>query len=162
MIQELSDSLKNLFITTAKKLKGSDRRKFMAQTVQELGPGGQRRAEAELGWDRKTIRKGALELETGVDFIDAFYARGRKAAEELLPNLLVDIKAIVDSQSQTDPQFKSKRLYTRLSAAEVRRQLIRQKGYVEEDLPSVRTIATKLNTLGYHPSRVQKSKPKKK
>jgi hypothetical protein len=162
MIQVLDESLKNLLMTTAKKLKGSDRRKFMAQTVQELGRGGQRRAEAELGWDRETIRKGALELAKGFDCIDAFRARGRKAAEKLLPNLLPDLKAVVDSQSQTDPQFKSKRLYTRLSAAEVRRQLIGQKGYSEEELPTVRTIATKLNQLGYHPSRVQKSKPKKK
>jgi hypothetical protein len=42
---DLTDSLKSLFIETAKALKGSARRLFMARTVQELGPGGQRRAE---------------------------------------------------------------------------------------------------------------------
>jgi hypothetical protein len=42
---ELTDSLKALFIETVKALKGSARRLFMAQTVKELGPGGQRRAE---------------------------------------------------------------------------------------------------------------------
>jgi hypothetical protein len=47
--------------------------------------------------------------------------------EEPLPYLLDDIKAIVDSQSQTDPQFHSQRMYTRMTAAEVRRQLIVQK-----------------------------------
>ena len=42
---ELTDSLKALFIETAKALKGSARRLFMARMVKELGAGGQRRAE---------------------------------------------------------------------------------------------------------------------
>jgi len=37
---ELPDSLKTLPIETAKSLKGSARRLFMAHTVKELGPGG--------------------------------------------------------------------------------------------------------------------------
>jgi hypothetical protein len=159
---ELTDSLKALFIDTAACLKGSARRLFMARTVQELGPGGQRRAERELGWGRPTIRKGQHELASGVSCVDAFSARGRKRAEEHLPNLLTDITAIVDSQSQTDPQFRTNRLYTRLSAAEVRRQLILQKGYTDEQLPTVRTIGDKLNALNYHPTRVAKTHPQKK
>ena len=35
-----------------------------------------------------------------------------------------DLREIVKPQSQIDPSFKTERLYTRLSAAEVRRQLI--------------------------------------
>ena len=120
---ELTDSLKSLFVDTAASLKGSTRRLFMARTVKELGPGGQRRAERELGWNRMTIRKGMHELDSGFLCLDAFSARGRKRAEHHLPQLLDDIREIVDGQSQTDPQFRSKRLYTRLSAAEVRRQL---------------------------------------
>ena len=76
--------------------------------------------------------------------------------------MLKDIKDIVDSQSQTDPSFKTRRLYTRMSAAEVRRQLIEQKGYTDEELPSRQTINTKLRELDYYPKRVAKSKPKKK
>ena len=115
---ELTDELKSLLIDTAKQLKGSARRQFMARTVKALGPGGASRAEGEFGWNRKTIRKGKHEVESGITCLDAFGARGRKLAEELLPNLLVDLKAIVDGQSQTDPQFKHSRLYTRLSAPE--------------------------------------------
>ena len=77
--------------------------------------------------------------------VDAFALRGRKRAEVHLPNLLTDIQAIVDSQSQADPQFRSHRLYTRLTAAEVRRQLIAQKGYPDAVLPTAETIGTKLN-----------------
>jgi Rhodopirellula transposase DDE domain len=159
---ELTDSLKTLFTDTAKVLKSSARRLFMARTVQELGPGGQRRAERELRWNRFTIRKGMHELTSGFVCLDAFATRGRKRAEVHLPTLLDDLRAIVDSQSQTDPQFRTQRLYTRLSAAEVRRQLIAQKGYQNQALPTVQTITAKLNALGYFPKKVAKSLPQKK
>src|SRR5215213_7561396 len=145
---ELTDSLKGLLIETAETLRGSERRHFMARTVQELGPGGQRRAEGELGWCRGTIRKGMHELLSGFTCADADHARGRKRAEEHLPHLLEDITAIVDSQSQADPQFRTTRLSTRLTAAEVRRQLIAQKGYGDAELPTVEPIGAKLNALG--------------
>src|SRR5262245_42682227 len=159
---ELTDSLKALFMDTARSLKGSARRLFMARTVKELGPGGQRRAERELGWSRVTIRKGPHELESGFTCLDAFAARGRKPVEAHLPTLLRDMKAIVASQSQTDPQFRTTRLYTRLSAAEVRRQRIAQHGYADVALPTVQTLTTKLTALGYSPKKVAKSQPQKK
>ena len=158
---ELTDSLKELFIDTAKSLKGSARRIFMARTVKELGKGGQRRAERELSWNRVTIRKGKHELESGFVCIDAYSARGRKRAEDHLPNMLTDIEDIVDSQSQVDPKFRTNRLYTRLSASEVRRQLIAQ-GYTNKQLPTVQTISIKLNQLGYYPKKVAKSLPQKR
>jgi hypothetical protein len=161
MPMELTDSLKTLLIETAKSLKGSARRLFMARTVKELGPGGPQRAARELRGGRMTIRKGLHELDSGVMCVDAFALRGRKRAEAHLPNLLTDIQAIVDSQSQADPQFRSNRLYTRLTAAEVRRQLIAHKGYSDATLPTAETIGTKLNKLGYYPQKVAKSQPQK-
>ena len=64
---ELTDDLKQLFIKTADRLTGGARRIFMAQVVQVLGKGGQRRAEVELGWNRGTIRKGQHELDSGLE-----------------------------------------------------------------------------------------------
>jgi hypothetical protein len=159
---DLSDSLKLLFIETAQTLKGHTRRRFMAQIVKQLGSGGQRRAERELGWNRETIRKGLHELDSGRICLDNFTGRGRKRAEAHLPNLLTDIAAIVDSQSQADPQFRTHRLYTRLDAAEVRQQVISQKGYTDAELPTVQTLTAKLNGLGYYPQKVAKSEPKKR
>lgn len=159
---DLSDSLKKLLIETAQALKGPSRRRFMAQTVKELGKGGQRRAESELGWNRETIRKGQHEVESGFVCLDYFAGRGRKRAEEHLPDLLRDIQEIVDSQSQADPSFRSQRLYTRLDAKEVRQQLILQKGYTDNELPTVKTITSKLNELGYYPQKVAKSEPQKR
>ena len=160
-ILELTDELKATYIETAKTLKGSDRRIFMARIVRSLGYGGHSKAERELGWCRNTILKGTNELDSGVRIVDNFSARGRKKAEEKLPNLLLDIQAIVDGQSQTDPTFQTTRLYTRLSASEVRKQLIVQKGYTDKELPTEETIRVKLNALGYKLRAVQKSRPKK-
>ena len=158
---ELTEEVNVLLLKTAKDLKGSARRMFMARTVQALGEGGQRLAERALGWNRGTIRKGMHEVTHGLACVDGFRLRGRKRSEDHLPNLLIDITAIVDSQSQTDPQFRTTRLYTRLTAAEVRRQLIAHKGYTDDELPTDETIATKLNTLGYFPQKVAKSQPQK-
>jgi hypothetical protein len=159
---QLTESLKGLFKATAKQLRGSARRLFMARTVRELGPAGQSVAERALGWNRGTIRKGMHELTSGITCVDAFGLRGRKPAEAQLPHLLDDIRAIVDSQSQADPQFRSRRLYTRLSAPEVRRQLIAQKGYTDDELPTAETIGVKLNALGYTLKKVAKTHPPKR
>lgn len=159
---QLTDSLKSLYIKTAEKLKGSDRRQFMAEVVKGLGLGGQSLAERELGWNRRTIRKGMKELTSGQPIEDGYNRSGRKRVETKLPHLLEDIRALVDPQTQTDPSFKSTRLYTRMSAAEVRRQLIEQKGYQDQALPSVETIRRRLNEMGYTLKRVVKAKPQKR
>jgi hypothetical protein len=137
---ELTDSVKKVFKETASQLKGAARRRFQAQIVMELGYGGQLLAQKELGWDRNTIRKGIKELTSGITCVDNYFLRGRWKAEEHLPNLLEDIRNLVDSQSQTDPSFKSQRLYTRLTASQVRKLLIEKYGYTDEQLPSEETI----------------------
>ena len=101
--------------------------------MQSIFDGKPSRAENVLGWNRKTLGKALAEWEGKFCYIDRYYERGRKKAEVHLPNLLSDIQEIVDSQSQTDPTFHTNRLYTRLSAAEVRRQLMAQKGYTDDE-----------------------------
>ncbi|MGL6343305.1 MAG: ISAzo13-like element transposase-related protein, partial [Waterburya sp.] len=159
---EWTESYKQILLQTAKTLKGVSRRRFMAQIVLELGYGGQSKAEQELGWNRGTLRKGILEVTSGIPQVDNYHGRGRKKVEWHLPNLLLDIQTIVDCNSQTDPSFKTKRLYTRLSARQVREELMSQYNYPESELPSAETIRQKLNQLGYYPQRVAKTKPQKK
>ena len=150
-----------ILIDAAKALKGSQRRLFMAKTVSAMGRGGQVWAEAHLRWNRETIRKGMHELRSGMTCVDAFHCRRRKPAEEHLPRLLDDIRAIADAHSQADPKLQTGRLYTRISAAEVRRQLIATRGYTDAELPTQQTINTKLNLLGFCLSRVAKCRPQK-
>jgi len=158
---KLADSTVKWLKSTAEQLKGSSRRIFMAETVQQLGYGGASVAQDKLGWNRGTIRKGLQELENG-PVEDRFWDRGRKKSEELLPNLLEDIKKIVEPECQTDPSFNTCRLYTRITAEEVRRRLLETYCYDEESIPCARTISTKLNESGYKLKKVQKTKPQKK
>lgn len=159
---ELTPELKQLLSETADRLTGAHRRQFMARSVQLLGLGGSRLAERELGWNRGTIRKGLHEVNSGITCIDAYNARGRKRAEEEHPQLLEELRDIVDKQSQTNPTFQSSRLYTRLSVSVVRQQLIEQKGYDADALPCEETLRVKLNQLGYHLQSVQKTRPLKR
>jgi hypothetical protein len=154
---KLTIAEKQLHQETVKELKGHTKRLYMARVAQTLGRGGPSLLQRELGWSRDTIRKGTMELNSGLICYDNYTARGRKRAENRLPNLLADIRAIADQHSQTDPSFESSRLYLRLSAASVRSQLIEQKGYQEEALPSEEVIRQRLNELGYTLQAVKKA-----
>jgi hypothetical protein len=161
-INNLTPETETFLNETRSKLKGSERRKFMANVVRLLGKGGQRRAERELGWDRKTIIKGTKELDSGFDCVDHYSGRGRNRIEQKLPNLLDDIKDIVDPVSQCDPTFRTTQLYSPITAKEVLRRLIEDKQYSLEQVPTIRTISNKLNQLGFSLKKVSKCKPKKK
>jgi hypothetical protein len=100
---ELTDTLKKIFTETAQALKGSARRVFMAQVVKALGKGGQRRAENELGWHRRTIRKGMREYESGFRCYDNFSARGRKAVEQHLPTCSMTSKPLLKLKVKQTP-----------------------------------------------------------
>jgi hypothetical protein len=145
---------------TADAFHGAQRRQFMAKTVEALALS-QRQAEQQLGWARDTIRKAQHELRSGIACVDNFSARGRKPAEFHLPHLFHDIRDVVQDHIQTDATFQTTRLYCRLSAPEVRKQLIESKGYADEQLPSERTIADKLNFLGFRLRTVVKNRPQK-
>ena len=93
--------------------------------------------------------------------MESFAARGRPRSEEKNPQLAEDIRAIVGPHTQADPELKSSRRYTNLSAAEVRDALI-AKGYSQEELPSERTLRDILNRMNYRLKRIQKGKPLKK
>jgi hypothetical protein len=140
---------------------GAQRRRYMADTLDSLRFS-QRQAQQLFGWGRDTIRKALRERQAGVTCLDAFRCRGRKPAEAHLPRLLQDIKDIVQDHVQTDPTFQTTRLYCRLTAAAVRRQLISRKGYSDEQLPTVKTITGKLNGLGFRLRKVAKCRPQKK
>jgi hypothetical protein len=143
------------------RMKGNERRIYLAEIAKRLGYGGMKLVNEHFGIDFKTLQKGIEELESGNYLIDAFDKRGRKRIEEYLPNILNDIKSIVDSESQTDPRFEDTRLFTRLTPENIKIQL-HKKGYRFEDLPTNQTIYNKVIGLGYSFSTIQKTKPLKK
>jgi hypothetical protein len=105
--------------------------------------------------------KGLHEQRHGVRCLEDFAARGRQRSEQKDPRLAADIRAIVEPHTCADPELKSARRYTSLSAAEVRDALI-DKGHPKEALPSERTLRDILNRMNYRLKRIQKGKPLKK
>lgn len=159
---EFTPEAKSTIQSASTLLKGAARRLFMASIVAQMGRGGQRCAAQEFGWNRDLIRKGLHELNSGMICVDAFSSRGRKCWEERQPELAQDIRDIVDSHCQTDPTFRTTRLYRRLTANEVRRQLLEDKGYSPDQVPCERSMRDLLDALGFHPRKVVKSKPLRK
>jgi hypothetical protein len=159
---ELSEKVIDTIKDAAKALTGFKRRRFQAKVTLRFLDGSARKAERVFGWGRRTVRKGLKELETGFRCIDNYQARGNKKTEEKLPNLEQDIKDLVDPHSQAEPRFRNSLSYTRFTAKAVRRALIDEKGYTDEQLPTVRTISNILNRLGYCLRRVKKTEPVKK
>ena len=145
----------------AKRLKGHERRLFMAEVTLKLCAGNARQAERRFHWGRETVTKGIHELQQGVRCLENFSARGRPRLEAKTPQLAQDIRAIVEPHTQADPELKSARRYSNLSAAEVL-EALRKKGYAKENLPSERTMRDILNRMNYRLKRIQKGKPLKK
>jgi hypothetical protein len=145
----------------ARRLTGYQRRLFMAEVATELCDGSARQAERRFGWGRETVEKGLHESCSGMRCLEDFAARGRRRSEDKDPQLAADIRAVVEPQTYADPELKSERRYTNLSAAEVR-EALHQRGYPKAALPSERTLRDILNRMNYRLKRIQKGKPLKK
>ena len=158
----ITEELRGLVVRTANSMaQGAGRRRYMADTLRSLDLG-QREAQSFFGWGRDTIRKALHEQRSGITCCDAFSQRGRKRAEHHLPRLPLDMRDLVQEQCQTDGTFRTTRLYCRLSVATVRRQLLARKGYSNEELPTIQTLTTKMNGLGFRLRKVAKCRPLKK
>lgn len=151
-----------LLQAAAGRLTGHQRRLFLAEVTLALCDGNARQAERRFGWGRHTVDKGLHELRLGVRCLENFAARGRPRREEKNPRLAEDIRAIVEPHTQADPELKSERRYTNLSAAEVLRALRDEKGYGAEGLPKERSMRHILNRMNYRLKRIQKARPLKK
>jgi hypothetical protein len=156
-----TEPLDALIRSGARRLTGYQRRLFLAEVARELCDGNPRKAERRFGWGRETVEKGLHEARHGIRCLEDFAARGRPRSETKDPQLAADIRAIVQPHTYADPELKSARRYTNLSAAEVRDALI-AKGYSPERLPSERTMRDILNRMNYRLKRIQKGKPLKK
>jgi Rhodopirellula transposase DDE domain len=152
----------SLIRMAAQRLKGHQRRLFQAEVATLLCGGSARAAERRFGWGRDSVATGLHESLSGLRCVENFAAKGAKPWEQKDPQLAADIRAIVEPHTQADPELKSVRRYTNLSAGEVRTALKEQYGYNAEKLPSERTLRDILNRLGYRLKRIQKAKPLKK
>ena len=152
-----------LLMAAARALTGRERRVFQGRVCSALCDSHARRAEARFGWGRRNVRDGLVEFASSPDDpVDKSKKPcGRLPIEQQRPQLAVDVRLIVEPHTHSDPELKTARQYTNLSAAEVR-EALRVKGYDESQLPCERTIRNLLNRMSYRLKRIQKGKPLKR
>jgi hypothetical protein len=156
------EQFEKLIHSAARRLKGHQRRLFQAEVTDTLCGGSPRTAERRFGWGRDCVATGLHEARTGLRCAEDFPARSKAPCESKDPQLAADIRSLVEPHTLADPEVKTARRYTNLSAREVRKALKEQKGYPDDRLPGERTMRDILNRLGYRLKRIQKAKPLKK
>jgi hypothetical protein len=86
--------------------------------------------------------------------------RRKPKAEEKNPELLAEIRTIMEPDSEAESHLRTTFLYTNMTAQAVYNALV-EKGWSEESLPSVRTISNVLNRHDYRLRTVAKTKVQK-
>lgn len=138
-----------------------NRRTAMGDVVMSLLDGKPRVAEDVFGWGRATVELGMNEFRTKIICINDLSTRRKPRAEEKNPKLLSDIIEIMTPNSQADSHLRTTLSYTDLTASAVYDFLL-QKGWSEEELPTIRTISNILNRYDYRLRTVAKVKVQKK
>jgi Rhodopirellula transposase DDE domain len=160
-MEHTEDSYVQLLQSGARRLTGHQRRLFQAEVCLKLCDGNAREAERRFGWGRRNVATGIHEHRSGMRCMENFRARGRRRAEDLNPRLAEDIRDVVGPRSHADPELKSSRRYSNLSAGEVREALL-ARGHREQDLPGERAMRDVLNRMNFRLRRVRKGKPLRK
>ncbi len=159
---EIPEECKHLIQLAAKKLKGHERRVFMAEVAETLCYGSSRLTETEFGVGRQTVELGIHEKRTGLICYGNYASSGKQKTEDTSLQLIQDIRSLVEPESQADSQLRNTFAYTRVTAKAVRQKLIEEKAWDENSLPQVRTFNNILNRLGYKLRKVEKTEPEKK
>ena len=162
MLTELTESVRETIQSAACKLTGFQRRQFQAEMAIKYCGSNARRAELVFGWGREAVNTGLNELRTGIRCVEDYSTRGRRKSEEKNPELVEEIRSLVEPQSQADPKFQTPLAYTRITAKAVHERLVANTAGDGRHVPAERTVYDILNRLGYRLRRVQKTKPQKK
>jgi len=137
------------------------RRCAMGDVALSLLDGKPRVAEIVFGWNRSAVEVGINEFQTGISCINDISARLKPKIEEKNPELLADIQAIMEPQSESESSLRTTLLYTNMTAKAVYDALV-EKGWSAESLPTVRTISNILSRQDYCLRTVAKTKVQKK
>ena len=138
-----------------------ERRQAMATVTARLLDGKARVAETVFGWGRGTVILGMHERRTGIRCTNDLSSRRKPRTEEKYPEMLEDIRTMMEPECQADPHLRTTLAYTNKTASNVREALVK-KGWAEEVVPNIRTISDILNRHNYRIRSVAKTRVQKK
>ena len=96
-----AQSFDELIRSAARRLKGHERRLFLAEVATQLCEGSARKAERRFGWGRDTVGTGLHEASGRIRCVENFAAKGRQRSEDKNPKLAADIRVIGDRYPAT-------------------------------------------------------------
>ena len=113
-----------------------------------------------FGWGRTTVELGMNELRTGLACLNDLSERRKPRTEEKYPQLLVDLRNIMDPESQAESHLRTSFSYTNMTAETVRSALL-EKGWSKERIPTIRTLCNIMNRQDYRLRSVAKTQVQK-
>jgi hypothetical protein len=137
------------------------RRCAMGDVTLLLLDGKHRVAEDVFGWGRSVVEVGIKEFQTGISCVNDISQRLKPKTEEKIPELLVEIREIMEPHCESESHLRTTLLYTNMTAEAVYDALV-EKGWPAESLPTVRTISNILIRNNYRLRTVAKTKVQKK
>ncbi len=137
------------------------RRCAMGDVTLLLLDGKHRVAEDVFGWGRSVVEVGINEFKTGILCVNDTSTRLKPRTEEKNPELLAEIRSIMEPHSESESRLRTTLLYTNMTAKAVYSALV-EKGWPTESLPTVRTISNILSRHNYRLRTVAKTKVQKK
>jgi len=137
------------------------RRRAMGDVTLLLMDGKHRVAEDVFGWGRSVVEVGIKEFQTGISCVNDISRRLKPKTEEKNPELLAEIRTIMEPHSEAESRLRTTLLYTNMTAKAVYDALV-EKGWPAESLPTVRTISNILIRHDYRLRTVAKTKVQKK
>jgi hypothetical protein len=137
------------------------RRRAMGDVTLLLLDGKHRVAEDVFGWGRSVVEVGIKEIQTGISCVNDISQRLKPKTEVKIPELLVEIREIMEPHCESESHLRTTLLYTNMTAEAVYDALV-EKGWPAESLPTVRTISNILIRNNYRLRTVAKTKVQKK
>ena len=138
-----------------------DRRRAMGDVAMTLLEGKPRVSEEVFGWGRSSVSLGINEYKSGIVCVNDLSGRHKPKSEEKHPELLADIRELLEPNCQAEPRLRTTWLYTNMTAQSVYDALL-SNGWSKEALPTVRTISNILNRNEYRLRTVAITKVQKK
>ena len=138
-----------------------ERRRAMGDVTLFLLDGKHRVAENVFGWSRSAVEVGINEFQTGIACVNDLSARLKQKTEVKNPELLAEIHAIMEPHSESESSLRTTLLYTNMTAKAIYDVLV-EKGWSAESLPTVRTISNLLIRQDYRLRTVAKTRVQKK
>ena len=94
------------------------RRSAMGDVTLLLLDGKHRVAEDVFGWGRSVVEVGIKEFQTGISCVNDISTRLKPKTEEKHPELLAEIRAIMEPHSESESHLRTTLLYTNIEVAQ--------------------------------------------